>query len=67
MQYILSEEEFKRGYRLIESCRKRNLLMDEAYKTSDELNGQGYFTVVEESGECELGLLFEVIVYSQTI
>lgn len=46
MQYILSEEEMKRGKRLLESWRMDNLTLEQVYEKSDILINQGWHTVI---------------------
>lgn len=46
MQYILTEEEFNRGYELIESWVEHDIPFGEVYDRSKELNKQGWFTVI---------------------
>lgn len=62
MQYILSEEEIKRGKRLIESWRIVKLTLEQARDESDNLNSQGWYTVVHNPDEENVDE-FEVIVY----
>lgn len=46
MQYILSEEEYKRGYELIESFETEEMELDKVYEAQNNLNTQGFFTVI---------------------
>lgn len=46
MQYILTEEEFNRGYELLESWVEHDIPFEEVYDKSKELNKQGWFTVI---------------------
>lgn len=47
MQYILTEQELNRGCELIEAWVEENIPIGEVYIKSENLNEQGYFTVVE--------------------
>lgn len=46
MQYILTEQEFKQGYELLESWREHDISIGEVYDRSKELNKQGWFTII---------------------
>lgn len=46
MQYILTEEEFKQRYELLESWTECNIPLEEVYEKSKLLNKQGWFTVI---------------------
>lgn len=64
MQYILTEEEFNQGCELIESWRKSDIPLEEAYGESKELNKQGFFTIINcincDKGLCEIIVLQKV-------
>ena len=47
MQYILTEQEFNQGYELLESWREHDILIEEVYDKSKNLNNQGWFTVLK--------------------
>ena len=46
MQYILTEEELNRGCELIEMRVTADMTLDCAYIEQENLNNQGYFTVI---------------------
>ena len=46
MQYILTEEEFNRGYELLESWTENDIPFKDVYDVSKSLNKQGWFTVI---------------------
>jgi hypothetical protein len=48
MQYILTEQEMNRGCELIESWTEEHIPIGEVYIRTEELNQQGYFTVVSD-------------------
>lgn len=47
MQYILTEQEYKRGHELLEAWKEENIPIGEIYDKSKHLNEQGFYTVVE--------------------
>ena len=47
MQYILTEQEFKQGAELLESWREHDIPLEEVYDRSQNLNNQGWFTVLK--------------------
>jgi len=46
MQYILTEEELNRGCPLIEMWETEDMTLNCAYEEQENLNKQGYFTVI---------------------
>lgn len=46
MQYILSEEEYKKGCELIKSFETEVMELDKVYEAQNNLNVQGFFTVI---------------------
>lgn len=46
MQYILTEQELNRGCELIEAWETDAMSLDAAYLEQENLNAQGYFTVI---------------------
>lgn len=46
MQYILSEHEMNRGCELIEAWETEEMNLDSVYVEQNNLNEQGYFTVI---------------------
>ena len=46
MQYILTEEEFKRGHELLESWTEHDIPFEDVYNKAELLNKQGWFTVI---------------------
>lgn len=51
MQYILTEQEFNRGYELRESWIEEDIPFCGIYNKSEALNMQGYFTIIECTDE----------------
>lgn len=49
MQYILTEQEFKQGAELLESWREHDIPLEEVYDKSQNLNNQGWFTVLKRT------------------
>lgn len=46
MQYILSEHEINQGCELIEAWETEEMNLDSTYMRQNNLNEQGYFTVI---------------------
>lgn len=46
MQYILTEQELNRGCQLIEAWVTEDMTLDCAYMEQENLNNQGFFTVI---------------------
>lgn len=46
MQYILREQELNRGCELIEAWVTEDMTLDCAYMEQENLNNQGFFTVI---------------------
>lgn len=46
MQYILTEHEMNRGFGLIEAWETEEMNLDSAFIEQNNLNEQGYFTVM---------------------
>lgn len=60
---INSDTEVNTGFQLLESWRVHNLDLGNVYKKQDELNEQGWFTVI--NNEAEDINLYEIVVYSK--
>jgi hypothetical protein len=65
MQYILTEEEYKRGAQLVESWVEHNLLLENVYDIQENLNKQGWFTVI--SNEDDNSELFKITVFGKNL
>lgn len=60
---IKSENEVETGFQLLESWKIHNLDLDQVYEKQDELNEQGWFTVI--NNEVEDINLYEIVVYGK--